>query len=367
MKKLILPLSLVLSLLVIFVGGIIVAESVTSNRNDVIENKVPLIAVVKEFFPDYKSFKEESGKELKAIDNNNYVKTFYNVYDKKDVEIGNLFVIVTEGFKPDFNIWVAIDSINRKVLGYKEIPYKYNETWLNKLTIEFKDQFKGADITQGIFEFSPLSTASPQNLPNRSSKAIIQAVKLAREQFYQNIGEPLPISFKVTSFTQSFDEFDLFTYHFETKDDTFNIIYRYNFIDELSFVNSSIDLSTEELDICLMLAKKVLPKTFVTKVEGNVISVTGKGYAGNMEADITIDASNKITSFIVTKESESYNDEYNSRYTGPDPFTVGIPNLVEHQNDNNYIQSYNITGATRTTTGLKEMFTYVLKYIKEAE
>lgn len=364
MKKLILPLSLVLSLIVIFVGGIIVAENVAKNRNNVIADlNDPLRLTIKEFFPEFKSFKEVSDVSLIQRDEQNYVKGVYDVFDNKDTLIGNAFVVVTVGYKPNFEIFVGIDSINRKVVGFKELAF--NETWLDQLPIWFREQFIEADITKGSFDFLTLATSqTPQGLPNTSSKAIIFAVKLAREQFYQIIGEALPISFLVKSSTQSFTDFSLFTYKFDSKEGEFSIGYSFDFSNKLTFVDSTKDLTEDEKQICLSLAEKALPKVFITSVTGDILSITGSGYAGKIIAKITIE-NKAITKFIIEEENESYESPYNN-FKGPDPFD-NILSFIANQDDPNNIQIVQNTGATVTASTLKNMFVHALNYIKEVK
>ena len=356
-KKYLPAIIISVSLLVIFIltGFMIknVKDSVNNVKEDIkfAEEQAAKLEVYKEFFSNATSFSDEKAETLK--DGKNEVVSSVTAYNG-DTEIGIIYLVKVEGYQPDFYINVAIDTVNRKIVNFKYV--QYGETYLDKLTDSFKNQFVSSDITNPSLNYNPNAGVT------FSSKGIINAVMLARAAFYNSIGEEVPvIKATLISIKSSFKNAKEFDCVVEKGGNNYNVVLKYE-SNKFTHVSGMEDFTEEETAFVLTAAKSKLPKVYLNEVKENSIVVYTKGFGGTILVEYTI-ADGSVTNIAITKSAESYDDHYNDIYSpsNGDPIKDFANNVLGNDNWENY----NVSGATITTSALKDSYKFVLEYLAE--
>lgn len=366
MKKVLLPLGLALSLIVIFVLGVVVAESVTKNRekvvNDILVEEVKaaemraLNSAAETYFEDFDKLELDEEKPLITSyedSDKNKVLARYQII-KDDSTIGTLYYIEVKGRNPGLRLAIVIDPTTRNILGYKIIANNETPSYFGKLDDSFFNQFINVDITKPVFEFNNVATVT------LSSNAMIRAMNLAREQFYQDLGEELPkpsVNFTYVSSIQLLPDYSMFHFVMTSETGTVNAQLKYDTSTKLfSYEDSDVDLSQPEIDALLGVANKNEPKALITDYNANTyeFTVTTKGFSGTITAYIKLDSNGNFVSYEVDpKHIESYDDEeWNPLYKGPDPIET-IPGLIVDNNGTEGVM--NVSHATVTSDALKRI------------
>lgn len=365
MKKVLLPLGLALSLIVIFVLGVVVAESVTKNRekvvNDILVEEVKaaemraLNSAAETYFEDFDKLELDEEKPLITSyedSDKNKVLARYQII-KDDSTIGTLYYIEVKGRNAGLRLAIVIDPTTRNILGYKIIANNETPSYFGKLDDSFFNQFINVDITKPVFEFNNVATVT------LSSNAMIRAMNLAREQFYQDLGEELPkpsVNFTYVSSIQLLPDYSMFHFVMTSETGTVNAQLKYDTSTKLfSYEDSDVVLSQPEIDALLGVANKNKPKALITDYNANTyeFTVTTTGFSGTITAYIKLDSNGNFVSYEVDpKHIESYDDEWNSSYEGPDPIET-IPGLIVENNGTEGVM--NVSHATVTSDALKRI------------
>jgi uncharacterized protein with FMN-binding domain len=360
MKKVLLPLGLALSLIVIFVLGVVVAESVTKNRekvvNDILVEEVKaaemraLNSAAETYFEDFDKLELDEEKPLITSyedSDKNKVLARYQII-KENAEVGILYYIEVVGKNEGLRVAVVIEPTSRNILGYKIVVNNESTDYFEKLDETFFNQFVNVDMKKPVFDFTPVATIT------LSSKAIIRVMKMAREQFYQDIDEELPIpsvDFTFVSAVQWLSDISIFTYTMSDGTRSVDAKLKYDTSKrELSFVDADTVLSEEEIEALVATANQNKPAARITAYDPNtrVFKVSSTGYKGSIIiCNITLDENGKVTGYTVGEHDESYG--YSPEYSGPDPI-INIPKLIRESGDTEGIET--ITGATVTSNAL---------------
>lgn len=366
MKKVLLPLGLALSLIVIFVLGVVAAENVAKNRQDTVKNILEqqakekemqaLNSAAEEFIEEFDKLELQEDKPLIISEEDgehNKVLARYQII-KDDSTIGTLYYIEVKGRNAGLRLAIVIDPTTRNILGYKIIANNETPSYFGKLDDSFFNQFINVDITKPVFEFNNVATVT------LSSNAMIRAMNLAREQFYQDLGEELPkpsVNFTYVSSIQLLPDYSMFHFVMTSETGTVNAQLKYDTSTKLfSYEDSDVVLSQPEIDALLGVANKNKPKALITDYNANTyeFTVTTTGFSGTITAYIKLDSNGNFVSYEVDpKHIESYDDkEWNPLYTGPDPIET-IPGLIVENNGTEGVM--NVSHATVTSDALKRI------------
>lgn len=364
MKKVLLPLGLAIFLILIFVLGVVAAENVAKNRQDTVKNILEqqakekemqaLNSAAEEFIEEFDKLELQEDKPLIISEEDgehNKVLARYQII-KDDSTIGTLYYIEVKGRNAGLRLAIVIDPTTRNILGYKIIANNETPSYFGKLDDSFFNQFINVDITKPVFEFNNVATVT------LSSNAMIRAMNLAREQFYQDLGEELPkpsVNFTYVSSIQLLPDYSMFHFVMTSETGTVNAQLKYDTSTKLfSYEDSDVVLSQPEIDALLGVANKNEPKALITDYNANTyeFTVTTKGFSGTITAYIKLDSNGNFVSYEVDpKHIESYDDkEWNSSYTGPDPIET-IPGLIVENNGTEGVM--NVSHATVTSDALK--------------
>jgi uncharacterized protein with FMN-binding domain len=358
MKKVLLPLGLALSLIVIFVLGVVVAESVTKNRekvvNDILveEVKAALNSAAETYFEDFDKLELDEEKPLITSyedSDKNKVLARYQII-KENAEVGILYYIEVVGINEGLRVAVVIEPTSRNILGYKIVVNNESTDYFEKLDETFFNQFVNVDMKKPVFDFTPVATIT------LSSKAIIRVMKMAREQFYQDIDEELPIpsvDFTFVSAVQWLSDISIFTYTMSDGTRSVDAKLKYDTSKrELSFVDADTVLSEEEIEALVATANAIenKPAARITAYDPNtrVFTVSSTGHNGPIICNITLDENGKFPGYTVGENDEDYYRNI-PQYSGPDPIE-NIPKLIRERGDTEGIET--ITGATYTSNAL---------------
>ncbi|HOR96513.1 MAG TPA: FMN-binding protein [Bacilli bacterium] len=361
MKKVLLPLGLALSLIVIFVLGVVVAESVTKNRekvvNDILVEEVKaaemraLNSAAETYFEDFDKLELDEEKPLITSyedSDKNKVLARYQII-KENAEVGILYYIEVVGKNEGLRVAVVIEPTSRNILGYKIVVNNESTDYFEKLDETFFNQFVNVDMKKPVFDFTPVATIT------LSSKAIIRVMKMAREQFYQDIDEELPIpsvDFTFVSAVQWLSDISIFTYTMSDGTRSVDAKLKYDTSKrELSFVDADTVLSEEEIEALVATANQNKPAARITAYNPNtrVFTVSSTGYNGPIICNITLDENGKVTGYTVGEHDHDESYIYSPQYSEPDPI-INIPKLIRESGDTEGIET--ITGATVTSNAL---------------
>lgn len=366
MKKVLLPLGLAIFLILIFVLGVVAAENVAKNRQDTVKNILEqqakekemqaLNSAAEEFIEEFDKLELQEDKPLIISEEDgehNKVLARYQII-KDDSTIGTLYYIEVKGRNAGLRLAIVIDPTTRNILGYKIIANNETPSYFGKLDDSFFNQFINVDITKPVFEFNNVATVT------LSSNAMIRAMNLAREQFYQDLGEELPkpsVNFTYVSSIQLLPDYSMFHFVMTSETGTVNAQLKYDTSTKLfSYEDSDVVLSQPEIDALLGVANKNKPKALITDYNANTyeFTVTTTGFSGTITAYIKLDSNGNFVSYEVDpKHIESYDDkEWNPLYTGPDPIKT-IPGLIVENNGTEGVM--NVSHATVTSDALKRI------------
>ncbi|MFA6595838.1 MAG: hypothetical protein WCT00_05935 [Bacilli bacterium] len=366
MKKVLLPLGLAIFLILIFVLGVVAAENVAKNRQDTVKNILEqqakekemqaLNSAAEEFIEEFDKLELQEDKPLIISEEDgehNKVLARYQII-KDDSTIGTLYYIEVKGRNAGLRLAIVIDPTTRNILGYKIIANNETPSYFGKLDDSFFNQFINVDITKPVFEFNNVATVT------LSSNAMIRAMNLAREQFYQDLGEELPkpsVNFTYVSSIQLLPDYSMFHFVMTSETGTVNAQLKYDTSTKLfSYEDSDVVLSQPEIDALLGVANKNKPKALITDYNANTyeFTVTTTGFSGTITAYIKLDSNGNFVSYEVDpKHIESYDDEeWNPSYSGPDPIET-IPGLIVENNGTEGV--INVSHATVTSDALKRI------------
>jgi Na+-translocating ferredoxin:NAD+ oxidoreductase RnfG subunit len=157
MKKVLLPLGLTLSILLVFVLGIILSENVAKNRKDTVDlifeqqkkekEMQQLNDAVSEHFNDFDKIELQTDKPLISKyedDENNQVLARYQIIND-DSTIGTLYIVYVTGGKDGLKIAVVVEPTNREILGYKIIENNETPSYFANIPQEFLNSFSNID------------------------------------------------------------------------------------------------------------------------------------------------------------------------------------------------------------------------------
>lgn len=366
MKKVLLPLGLAIFLILIFVLGVVAAENVAKNRQDTVKNILEqqakekemqaLNSAAEEFIEEFDKLELQEDKPLIISEEDgehNKVLARYQII-KDDSTIGTLYYIEVKGRNAGLRLAIVIDPTTRNILGYKIIANNETPSYFGKLDDSFFNQFINVDITKPVFEFNNVATVT------LSSNAMIRAMNLAREQFYQDLGEELPkpsVNFTYVSSIQLLPDYSMFHFVMTSETGTVNAQLKYDTSTKLfSYEDSDVVLSQPEIDALLGVANKNKPKALITDYNANTyeFTVTTTGFSGTITAYIKLDSNGNFVSYEVDpKHIESYDDEeWNKLYEGPDPIETIPGEIVENNGTEGVI---NVSHATVTSDALKRI------------
>lgn len=365
MKKVLLPLGLAIFLILIFVLGVVAAENVAKNRQDTVKNILEqqakekemqaLNSAAEEFIEEFDKLELQEDKPLIISEEDgehNKVLARYQII-KDDSTIGTLYYIEVKGRNAGLRLAIVIDPTTRNILGYKIIANNETPSYFGKLDDSFFNQFINVDITKPVFEFNNVATVT------LSSNAMIRAMNLAREQFYQDLGEELPkpsVNFTYVSSIQLLPDYSMFHFVMTSETGTVNAQLKYDTSTKLfSYEDSDVVLSQPEIDALLGVANKNKPKALITDYNANTyeFTVTTTGFSGTITAYIKLDSNGNFVSYEVDpKHIESYDEEWNPSYSGPDPIET-IPGLIVENNGTEGV--INVSHATVTSDALKRI------------
>lgn len=366
MKKVLLPLGLAIFLILIFVLGVVAAENVAKNRQDTVKNILEqqakekemqaLNSAAEEFIEEFDKLELQEDKPLIISEEDgehNKVLARYQII-KDDSTIGTLYYIEVKGRNAGLRLAIVIDPTTRNILGYKIIANNETPSYFGKLDDSFFNQFINVDITKPVFEFNNVATVT------LSSNAMIRAMNLAREQFYQDLGEELPkpsVNFTYVSSIQLLPDYSMFHFVMTSETGTVNAQLKYDTSTKLfSYEDSDVVLSQPEIDALLGVANKNKPKALITDYNANTyeFTVTTTGFSGTITAYIKLDSNGNFVSYEVDpKHIESYDDiELNPSYLGPDPIET-IPGEIVDKNGTEGV--INVSHATVTSDALKRI------------
>lgn len=355
-KSWFLPTILGVSLLLIFVISIFLTKGVQQSLENVdVESQRAEKAFLEKCqanFPEATAFEDDTDNMLKENDENKIIRILKA--NKEHQNIGMIYLVRVHGYQPGFVIMVNLDTVKKVIMNYEIV--EYNETYLDKMSENFANQFNNKDYTDPVFSFDVSAGVT------YSSNAIIRAVNFARASYYASIGEEVPaIKVVVESISQDYLDVTNFTCTYKKLDETKTIVLKYS-NNNFEVVSGSEGLTPDEITIILTEAKNKLPQAFITDTNGNKLVISSRGYAGRMTIEIEYDATYKVTSFVVTRHGESYDESYNDLWTPSNgsPIT-DLPNQILNNPDN--WENQNISGASVTSRGIRAAYQAALDYL----
>lgn len=355
-KSWFLPSILGLSLILIFVASIFLTKGVQKGLDKInVEAQIAEKAFIEKCqtkFPEATTFVDETEHMYKENDENQVIRILKA--NKDDQNIGMIYLVKVQGYQPGFVIMVNLDTVKKVIMDYEIV--EFNETYLDRMTASFTNQFVNKDYTDPVFSFNVNAGVT------YSSNAIIKAVNFARNSYYASIGEEVPeIKVVVESISQDYSNVANFTCTYKKLDETKTIVLTYT-NNAFEVVSGSEGLSEDEITIILTGARQMLPQAFLTEVVGNKMTISARAYAGRMTIEVEFDANHQVTSFVVTRQSESFDSDYNSLWSpsNGNPIT-DLPDQIL-ANPNNW-EDLNISGATITSRGIRNAYQAALDYL----
>lgn len=343
----ILPVSFAVALLVIFVLGAFVFNF-TQNGLET----TPIINAA------YESNLVAKDNKIKLIHKGTVsdeemgkVLSVFEVTEADKKEVARLYYVETKGWQDGFKVLVAIDTNKdsrtfERLLGYEIV--ESNDTFLDNIV---NMPFRGKKVTDASFTINTVSGAT------LSSTAVANAGYLARMQYHADLGIEVPIDYQLESIKQdlsdkaNINKFNAVVTYGEKR---FEVVLSMTDVEDKATLKASDDtLTAEEKSGIERVAKAGITTWIYTKEEANKVYAVGKGYAGTLKGYASFDE-NGVTEFVITDAHEtSPNVEEQANET--------LPGLLV--NAGSGFESQNITGATVTSNGLKEMYRLIYRYV----
>ena len=259
MKKYILPICLWLSLVVIIVLGIVLSESTFASNKD-----LATYGAIKEIYEDYTKTEVRTSRLAEDGMTGAKVEAVYDVYNKSEL-LGYAYIasVQTHSKNPErMKILVVMDPKTEKLLTFKVLSCDAND-YYNSKEKEF-GIFKNGLVNSLVSEKNYLDEGTYTAVSGATSTTtgIVNAIKIARVQFYKDINKELPVlslSAKLNSVTQNLSEgvFNSFTANLNVTTETLNnakvnVEFTYDYeTEKATFVSSDKTLDAAAQDLVM--------------------------------------------------------------------------------------------------------------------
>ena len=368
MKKYILPICLWLSLVVIIVLGIVLSESTFASNKD-----LATYGAIKEIYEDYTKTEVRTSRLAEDGMTGAKVEAVYDVYNKSEL-LGYAYIasVQTHTANPErMRILVAMDPETEKLLSFKVLSCDAND-YYNSKEKEF-GIFKNGLVNTLVSEKNYLDegTYTAVSGATSTSTGIVNAIKIARVQFYKDINKELPVlslSAKLNSVTQNLSEgvFNSFTANLNVTTETLNnakvnVEFTYDYESEkATFVSSDKTLDAAAQD--LVMSKINLKttdhiKSFNTET-GEFTVITNNSFGSVLTTIVKVDENG-----VVEKYSVTANPSFTVNWSVEDSAFDSFVGSVAGTNIANSSDLANVSTATVTTTALKAALVLVNDYL----
>jgi len=302
---------------------------------------------------------------IPGFDNQTYnpeLTASYKILNELDEEIAVVYIISTVGRYDGLKAAYAISLETDQLIDVLMIENNETQSYFDTLRDEFYAQFVNKDLNDVVFTIDTVAGAT------YSSLAFDTGMKYARELYSRDYNFEIPsIVYEITNVQRNYDATTLvskpyivsITYDLDNKNLVAYFDNEFNLVEVISGDTPN--------DTYLALFKNELPSTTFIDVRTNVtafdepngvITIRTNGYGGmpiivTFQLNETLDA---VQSMSIST-TQTYDEEYNSDYTGgPNP---AVENAFRDQYlaDGTYIDS--VGGATITSNAMRRIFTLV--------
>ena len=368
MKKHILPICLGLSLVVIIVLGIILSEATFASNSN-----LATYGAIKEVYEDYTKTEVRTGKLAEDGLSGAKVVEVYDVYEKSDL-LGYAYIVRVQTHsenKEMMYLLVAMDPKTEKLVTFKVLSSDAND-YYNSKTKEF-NIFKNMLTNTLVSEKNYLDEGTYTAVSGATSTttAIVNAIKVARIQFYKDINKELPVlslSAKLNGVTQNLSEgvFNSFTANLNVTTDKLNnaqvnVEFTYDYeSNQATFVSADKTLDSEAQQ--LVMSKINLNNANYIKSHnsetGEFVVITFMSFGSVFTTTLTVDAEGQITAYNV-ETSAGFTAHWQDYTAQSEAFISTVPGT----NISGVDSLEYVSGASRTSDALKEALTLVKGYL----
>jgi len=249
-------------------------------------------------------------------------------------EVGVVYVVTTAGKNEGLKIAFAIDLSTDACTGVLVVEQHETPDYYGKLDeADFLDQFAALSLDQIVLAVDSVAGAT------YSSRGFEIALQYAREVYALDFDFEIPtISVTLVSIVANADPATFATSPFIAQityglNNTPATVYLSAAFDYNGIVGGGTDIDIDSQTALKSLASAAAPKAYFVSYDAGtgVIVMRSKGYAGMITVTITLNAGKTAVASFVVNSNETYNNEYNSGYTG------AVPPAVENTMMNQYI------------------------------
>ena len=243
----------------------------------------------------------------------------YNVTNKKGTLVAIIYVGQSKGFADDLVVASALDVVNHKIIGMKIVSSNETDRFLAALYANeaYLNQFKDKDLTKASLEVETFSGPTPNGgngiVAPATSLGLQNIMQLVRKQYDQDTDFTAPVEIELLSKEQDLHDLGKFIYQFKLGSEVVDCIVDqdYNLV-EIS------DSSKQSLVMASILKNKVPTYISSATLNGDIwtITINSLGYHGNLVSTATVKDTGAILSFTSDLSDETYDNPYNSGYTG---------------------------------------------------
>ena len=286
----------------------------------------------------------------------------FKVFDASNQHIAYIYVIETIGHSEGFKAAYAISIEDDQLLGVKVISHNESTNaenkYFNKIKDSFYDQFKNKDLDVIDFSIDAVSDAT------ESSDAFNVGMKYARELYASDT------DFEIINLMLTIDEirynFDLatiasytyvvdITYGLENKTATVGLANDFSYVETLTGEEpSELEIAALPSYVTTADTDKLRNITFNSfDIETNTLTITTRGYTANgIVLEIVLDENlTALEQINLVTSSETYKNDYNSKYKGDDRPAVENAIIDQFNDDGTIIDA--IAGASVTSDAIR--------------
>ena len=373
MKKVILPISLILVTLLVAVFGTVMFNKVQASYEE-----LDLLSAINETYPDFTHFEKSEAKLQNDKKTKSEVTEAYVIYNGEEV-IGYLYYAQSVSYSTKesaqvVKVLVGIGA-DKKMTLLEVISTDPNDYYNQEKNVSKFEKLINNIFKDKVTNKTYLEKVTGVSNATLTTNAIKNAVKIARTQFYKDINEKLPVDpLKVTLVSSTQDTTDLtkFTAVMNFQSETYTtaveltatLTVDYSTM-EVSYssgtiAGAAVELADKEKEAVVKAFS--LPKTpFFASIDETTrtyqIVTTETSFGSVVLNTIVLDADNKVVSY--TTQGSVVGGGYNESSYDFDSFrnnTVG-------QDVANVDKLTGVSGVTLSSNALKSAFTFLAQYL----
>ena len=373
MKKVILPISLILVTLLVAVFGTVMFNKVQASYEE-----LDLLSAINETYPDFTHFEKSEAKLQNDKKTKSEVTEAYVIYNGEEV-IGYLYYAQSVSYSTKesaqvVKVLVGIGA-DKKMTLLEVISTDPNDYYNQEKNVSKFEKLINNIFKDKVTNKTYLEKVTGVSNATLTTNAIKNAVKIARTQFYKDINEKLPVDpLKVTLVSSAQDTTDLTKFtavmNFQSETyttaveltATFTVDYSTMKVSYASgtIAGAAVELADKEKEAVVKAFS--LPKTpFFASIDETTrtyqIVTTETSFGSVVLNTIVLDADNKVVSY--TTQGSVVGGGYSESSYDFDSFknnTVG-------QDVANVDKLTGVSGVTLSSNALKSAFTFLAQYL----